>query len=96
MSDIQLITDRAVYRHELKEPLYYMHEGQQVVAVEVFVESDFYHHDQFAVQTVEANGNTKVYRSDEIAKWPQPIRRLYRAHQRELRETMIRHLKGKQ
>jgi len=87
MSDIQLITDRAVYRHELAEPLYYMHEGQQVVAVEVFVEADFYHPQSFAVQTVEANGRTRVYQSDDISAWPQPVRRLYMAHQRALREA---------
>lgn len=87
MSDIQLIADRAVYRHELAEPLYYMHEGQQVVAVEVFVEADFYHHDQFAIQTVEADGSTRVYQSTDIASWPAPVRRLYKAHQRSLREA---------
>ena len=87
MSDIQLITDRAVYRHELKEPLHYMHEGQAVTAVECFVEADFYHHDQFAIQTVEANGNTRVYQSNEIHKWPAPVKRLYQAHQRALREA---------
>ena len=87
MSDIQLITDRAVYRHELAEPLYYMHEGQQVVAVEVFVESDFYHGEHFAIQTVEANGRTRVYQSTGIASWPAPVKRLYQAHQRALREA---------
>ena len=87
MSDIQLITDRAVYRHELKKPLYYMHKGQPVEAVECFVETDFWHDDQFAIQTVEANGNTFVYQSDDISNWPQPVRRLFRAHQRALKEA---------
>ena len=87
MSDIQLITDRAVYRHELKEPLHYMHEGQAVTAVECFVEADFYHPSSFAVQTVEANGRTRVYQSTNISSWPQPVRRLYKAHQRALREA---------
>ena len=87
MSDIQLITDRAVYRHELKEPLHYMHEGQAVEAVECFVEADFYHPQSFAVQTVEANGRTRVYQSTGIASWPAPVKRLYQAHQRALREA---------
>jgi hypothetical protein len=64
-----------------------MHKGEQVIAVECFVEADFWHSDRFAVQTVEADGNTKTYQSDDISNWPQPVRRLYGEHQRTLREA---------
>ncbi len=87
MADIELITDRAVYRHELKEPLYYMHEGQAVAAVECFVEKDFFHPSTFALQTVEADGHTRTYQSTDIASWPQPVRRLFMAHQKALQEA---------
>lgn len=83
----ELIPERVVYAYDISGPCFFAYDGEQVEAVEFFVEADMINPSSYAIQIMTANNLSIIYESHNSDTWPSVARRLYRKHIAALRQA---------